>query len=218
MAMRRCLIMLVGAAMVLPGTRGILGVAAADKKKPVGVKYEVSTRMEGGDEVALTKVWIEGDKQRVEEDGQIKVKVGDTVTTWPEKGKEAMRFRGVSAYFELSGLALPMLSKTFKDRAKKVGEETIAGRACDVYFWTTRMPPPPPGGKPSPEPENKLWLSKNHGIPMKIVRSNLGPNSKDFVSTARKIEVEVNIPDSMFEPPKGMKIVDRTPKPRPKPR
>jgi outer membrane lipoprotein-sorting protein len=80
------------------------------------------------------------------------------------------------------------------------------------------MPPPPPGGKPSPEPENKLWLSKNHGIPMKIVRSNLGPNSKDFVSTARKIEVEVNIPDSMFEPPKGMKIVDRTPKPRPKPR
>jgi len=166
MTMRRGLIMLV-AAVIAAAAVGTLGAAGAEKpkkpKKPIGITYQVSTAVEGGEEVGLTKVWIEGDKRRVEENAQVIVKVGDTVTRWQEKGKQAIRLTGVSPYYEISGLALPMHSRAFKQGAKKIGEQTIAGRLCDVYFWTTPMPPPPPGehGK-IPEPENKLWLSKNH--------------------------------------------------------
>jgi hypothetical protein len=213
MAMRRSLILAIAAALMATaawcGSRAARAAKPDKPKEPVGIKYEVSTSQEGGDEVVLTKIWIKGDKQRVEEDGQVKVKVGDTVTIWSEKGKEASRWKGVSDFFDLSPWALPMVSRTFKERAKKIGEQTIAGRACDIYYWTTRMPPPPPGGKSVAEPENKLWLSKDYGIPMKIVRSNLGPNVPVFVSTAQKIEVGVNIPDSMFEPPEGVKVVDK---------
>ena len=217
MTMRRCLIMLIGAAVIV-AAGGTLGVTvAAEAKKPVGIKYQVSTGVEGDKEVALTKVWVEGAKIRVEERGQVIIKVGDTVTRWLEKENKAYRIKGVSEYYELSGLALPMYSRAFKQGAKKVGEETIGGRLCDIYSWRGLMPPPPPGEtKPLVGPESKLWLSRDHKIPMKRVRTSPGPGDKTYVSTAKNIEVGIDIPDSMFQAPKGMKIVEMPAKPAPK--
>lgn len=218
MTMRRGLIMSVAVMVLSAAVVAAFAAGGARKPKGIGIQYQVSTSVKGGDEVALTKVWIEGNRQRVEERGHVIIKVGDTVTRWSEREKEASRIKGVSEYYELSGLALPMHSRAFKQRAKTAGEETIGGRLCNVYYWTTPTPPPPPGETTkTPEPENRLWLSTKHRIPMKIVRSNLGAGSKTYVSMAKNIEVGINIPDTLFELPKGMKIKEKSGAP-PKPR
>lgn len=74
---------------------------------------------------------------------------------------------------------------------KKVGSETIDGIACDVYEYNF---------------ENgtaKMWISKDHGLPVRV------ENTVEGIETTFEYKNYdfSDIPDSMFELPGGVQIV-----------
>jgi len=72
---------------------------------------------------------------------------------------------------------------------KKTGEEIVDGKICEVYEGL--------GGK--------LWIWKNNQVAIKTNIKLLGIN---IISEATKIDLNANVPASVFELPKDMEIVE----------
>lgn len=80
--------------------------------------------------------------------------------------------------------------------AKKVAEEKLGKKLCDVYLYSAKIT-----GR-----ECKLWVDKKSGVPVKLVRIGKKPElnvTGEYVTYKQNVQV----PDSLFKLPKGVRIV-----------
>ena len=124
-----------------------------------------------------------------------KVKYTELTNEEKEAFYERMERRGIVS-LDLLGLG------------KKVGTDKILGRECDVYEY---------GEKPTDEAFmtavqagitppylKKTWVWREARLPLKVITDQMGSYS---VLEATEIKENVDIPDSRFEVPEGIRIV-----------
>ncbi len=120
--------------------------------------------------------------------------LGTDVYTWKENSKQIQKSENPVARVWKDNNYDENDIDTFSKKTlessgfKKNGEETINGRACDVYEGVA----------------GKVWISQKEKIG---VKSNIKILGIDVISEATKIELNKSISSSLFEIPKGMEIV-----------
>jgi len=157
----------------------------------VAAEFSADITQKMGEEVQKGKIFIKGNKMRMEfEDGIsiMDLATGKTITLQPEE----------KMYMELPG-AGPMASAAESDKElskiatkKHVGTEKISGYKCDKYLITYRD-----------KAMGKMtqWHAKKLNYPIKIVYH--GPEG-EMVTEYKNIK-EGGVSDSLFKVPKGYK-------------
>jgi outer membrane lipoprotein-sorting protein len=87
-------------------------------------------------------------------------------------------------------------------KAKKVGRETLLGQATEIY--EQRLNGMATGVAPNIKGTTRVWLSPRLPMPFKSI-TTMEPNVK-AVLVLKSYELNANIPDSLFELPKGMGV------------
>jgi hypothetical protein len=179
------------------------GVLAA---QPLGsVHWKSKTEMVGGPQGDVTtesEMWMKDKKFRMKTAvmgmNMNVVRSGDVLYQWQEgqtsgmKMSAGMRRRG--------GQSADYVGKIDEIRAKgkKIGTETVAGHQCDIYEYTEDE------GERSGK--QTYWLARDmKNFPIKVVNETGGMK----VTTVNSdIDLKASIPDSMLEPPAGVKFQD----------
>ncbi len=86
--------------------------------------------------------------------------------------------------------------------ARKVGAEKVGRYTADVY--ETRTPMPAPKGAAPQEQTTRYWVSRELPMPVKILMES-GPGTQT-VSLLQRVQLNIPIPDRMFQLPKGTKV------------
>lgn len=160
--MRKFWIVLLGALLAVPGTVGAAaaktGQAAAPAKKHIaqlmrehGFKHKTAswtTQTTQKDETGKTtnsegKMWIDGDKYRMEsknqQDGKLMVMIDDGQEMYMYTPAERKAFKWGRAMESMySGmLSGDLVAESARQRktAKKIGSETVDGKPCDIYAY-----------------------------------------------------------------------------------
>lgn len=164
-----------------------------DRAKGItSVKYDMVMRMPGAP-TTTTKVWMKGDdKSRMEmaAAGQTVITIlnGDTMYMYYPKRNMAMKM-------DTSGApesAVEEVGSIGKYKPRVIGTEKMDGKLCTVVEYAT------------PEGRAKTWIWQKHGFPIRMEMTTEG----DTIITEYKNIQFGKIPDSMFELPSGVKIMD----------
>jgi outer membrane lipoprotein-sorting protein len=166
----------------------ILGHAAGISS----MKYDMIVTSPGG-ETMTTKIWVKNNKMRSEMTAE-----GQTVVTLLD-----MDARTMYVYYPDQNMAIEMTyepAESAVDEAQSIpdynptitGTETLDGKVCLVVVYTA-------------EGETvKMWIWKEHGFP---VRAEMTTNEGTTVIEYKNIAF-TDIPDSMFELPAGVEIME----------
>ncbi len=151
-----------------------------------------------GDQTTQGKWAIKKGKIRIEMSvmGQQMTFIGDPDKkvgyAWTEGQNQVMKMP--YDQFEQQTGAVPDPQELAKDalQGKVVGTDTVDGQACDVYEiagTATTL---------------KIWIAKNDSFPVKSEVNSAGGT----ITTQFKNVKKGNLPDSLFESPTGMQVVD----------
>ncbi len=153
-----------------------------------------------GQPARMQKVWVKGNKMRIEmtEGGQSTVGILnlDTQTAYtyiPAQNaatKGDLRQQGARSLMSLSAMEWAKALQGYPSTTV-VGSETIEGKVCLVVESGTQN-----------AAELKTWLWKEHGLPIRMER----PIAEDKMIIEWKSIEFGDIPDSMFELPPGVQI------------
>jgi outer membrane lipoprotein-sorting protein len=164
----------------------VLGAAAAG-----AAEFSGDLVMETGGQKITGKIYVKGDKQRLEMEtpGGAMVNILDVPSRKVFVLMPAMKMYMVQELGPETGLTtLELGSKDLPPGAKKMGTETIAGYVCDVYEVDS-----PQSGK------GKVWLSRELRFPLKA--TGRGPGGKSTMTLSNITEGGVDA--SRFQVPPG---------------
>ena len=161
-------------------------------------------------EVMTSKVWIKGEKMRMEQ-----VSEGEKMVTLMKEGtmyfcypaqKMAMKM-DISAGAGQGGQGNPkdMMEYLKSIKAKSLGQEKIEGKLCNVYQITYPQTGLPAEALAKAGAKSKIWVWKEKKFPLKSVMT-LG--SETITTRYRNVQMDISIPDSYFELPPGTQIMD----------
>jgi outer membrane lipoprotein-sorting protein len=91
---------------------------------------------------------------------------------------------------------------TIARTAKKVGTEKVGRYTADVYETRTRIPATQ--GAPPQEQTMRYWVSRDLPVPVQILMKS-SPGTQT-VSVLQSVQLNIPIPDRMFQLPKGTKV------------
>lgn len=194
----KMLISAVGIAAVLAGPAFSAGLAKSGFMERV-----VTTRVVGASLTETEKIYWEGDRLRSEKYGVervlVEIKNGKTLYLYNPAGKEAVKTIIPDKYARSVQQILGEQGGSPKG-GKKVGTKKVAGFDCDVYTLTKNV-----GGISR---SAKLYVSKDPRLPIALkIEITMGKGSQ--IIETRNVKLNINVPDSMFAPPKGTKITER---------
>lgn len=155
----------------------------------------------GGKEMSKGKTWIEGKKSKM----QFATVTGEKMVMYVDAEKNtaysympdqnmATKIDFAQAESQAKNSPLDYSEEYGKDSAKYkvLGEETVNGYACKVLEVTEQEGPA------------KIWVSKDYSIPARVETRAEGQTiTMDYTN----IKLD-DIPDSEFELPPGVKVVD----------
>jgi len=164
-------------------------------KNLLTVKYEMVTK-QNNHSLITQKVWLKKDKMRTElnTSGQTIILLANlsqrTIYQYLPSQNMAMKIQSDKAPESLES-PLESIQDLKNNQATVVGTEKVDGKDCLVVEYNT-------GGT-----KIKSWIWEEKGFPVKMETST--PSGK-MVTEFKNIEF-VDIPDSMFELPAGVKII-----------
>lgn len=180
------------------------------KKSKDQKNYYFEQEMEIVGLTSTAKTWIKGTKIRTEMDimGMTQIMVGDTndiMYTYTPSTKKATKMDMAEIKESMGEADLSEMLGELKDKAeiKKLGDETIDGKKCQVFEFKIKDVVQ---GK-AIEGLMKFWIWEKHGLPVKFEMSMDG----QAAGTAYYKNFDFGpIPDSLFELPSDAQIVDMT--------
>ena len=147
-----------------------------------------------------SKVWIKGEKMRIEQTAQGQkmvtlMKEGAMYLYYPSQ-KMAMKI-DISAGAGQGGQENPkdMMEYLKSIKAKPLGQERIEGKLCDIYQIISSQT----------GVRGKIWVWKKNKFPLKSVMT---VGSETITTRYRNIQMGINIPASYFKLPPGTQIMD----------
>jgi len=179
----------------------VAGLGAGAAEKPLSVSYEqVLTTAKGS---FVTKVWIKGDKKRVETaDGrEIDIVQGNTyVQIFPEQGF-ARRMPLAAAPSAPMPAAANKVSADGKTTTaagtKPKNTDMVADLPCKLYELK------------SGEGVTRIWISDRLPFPLKW--EEVDPGAGKFSYEVKNLKFADDIPEEYFQVPSGFKIVNAEP-------
>ena len=184
----------------------LLSTKPACAQEPTGTERVVSFRLRAVDtsgEVTETEQVVKGLRVRTEifgEEGSfVQIWKDDTVYSyWPTLRRGFKR-----AWPTKLAPTLLMLRTVDQIRAKQLAPsraESMAGYNCDVYQY----------GEEGADAKATLWWWREQQFPVKLVMvGKRGTTTNEFIN----IRADADVPDSVFDIPAGISIVDKTTKP-----
>ena len=162
-------------------------------------------------EKAITsKVWIKGNNMRMEQISEGEkmialVKEGAMYLYYPAQ-KMAMKI-DIGAGAGQGGQENPknMMEYLKSINAKPLGQERIEGKLCDIYQITYPLTGLPVEALAKVEAKGKIWVWREKKFPLKSVMTVGG---ETITTRYRNIQMDINIPDSLFEIPPRTQIMD----------
>jgi len=198
------------------------GVAAAPAAPSSGfVQYEQTTTVASLRQAplkAVNKLWFKGARYRREE-----VYAGKKVLTLRNADGTFVMLPGQSGAVELAAAGPPaprsahrtgIPGLTFLDAAtiartaKKVGTEKVGRYSTTIYEARARLQPTP--RTPPQEQVTRYWVSRELPMPVKVLMQS--PPSTETVSVLQKVQLNIPVPDRMFQLPKGTPVRRLTPR------
>lgn len=174
-----------------------------DRSSDMGsVAYDMNVKSPTRNDYS-SRVWLEGDNMRVESTMSTQGGTFESVylldmaeqTSYvymPEQGR-AMKM-GYSQAKEKAGDSPRSQNSTIRQNDPEVvGHETLNGKECVVVEYV-----PDSGNK------TKAWIWEEHGFPIKTVSNT---NKGEYVTEMTNIDFG-DIPDSKFELPEGVQVMD----------
>lgn len=206
------------AGVVACGALALTAGAAAAAAPLKSAQFDVVTLTQGqGAQITInSKVWVKGDKVRVEMKhpfmGQMNlIADGKHIYQIDPVQKQAtrtdqMRATGGREPWQMFVANVEQL----REKARRIGSETIDGHVCDIY---TRRE-----GERGHSASVKAWITRTlkPPMPLKVVRQVTleRPNaslSQTVTVRLRNLKLNPSLPDSLFKLPAGMKIVEGDP-------
>jgi outer membrane lipoprotein-sorting protein len=157
------------------------------------VKFDMV--MTGGGMPSLTtKVWLKGEKMKTEAtmEGQTVINIIDhgTQTMYMYMPEQNMAFR--VTYEQAQGSPVEETMAISQYHPQNLGTETIDGKVCLVVEYTVQGA------------STTMWIWEEHGFPIKVVTvTDQGTTTIEY----KNIQF-TDIPDSEFELPPGVQIMD----------
>ncbi len=234
--MRRLWLVLLGALLAVPGTVGTTAAQAAQaghKSVPqlmreYGFKHKtaswtvLSTQKDetGKTTVSESKLWISGDKYRMEakgEQGKQMVVLDDGRDLYMYQPGENKAFKwgpGVESMFS-NILSSDLVAESARQRkaAKKIGSETVDGKPCTIYAYHSKLTMM----NNVVEADVKEWLwtaekfplksvSKTPKHQMKIVFVTTEVPASETTTVVKDLVLDRPVADALFALPAGTQI------------
>jgi len=188
------------------------------------IQYEVTASTAGQPPVkSVEKLWFKGRRFRRES-----ITPAGKIVTLGGPGATFLIFPHSSGALEQAGSArampgipgLPMLDVTMiPRRAHKVGAEKVGRYQAEVYEsrHSSRRPAGAMGSKAPVQQEmtSRFWISRDLPVPVKSMTQIKGAPSSQSVTVLTAVRLNIPVPDSMLQLPKGTKILPPAPPGRP---
>jgi outer membrane lipoprotein-sorting protein len=189
---------------------GILVIgAAAAHSAPAAVsgvfEYETEMVAKGQPLRKMTqKVWVKGARYRTEttmsKGKEVMISGPDGTIMFSPGSKEAAKMpMRPGAKPAATGSPFGDITK-IKQTMKKVGKEKVGDYTADLYEQTTTMNQ---RGRPPGQRSNRYWISDRLPVPVKMMQKL---PVMQVTMTLKSAQPNAPVPDSMFQPPRGMKI------------
>lgn len=179
------------------------GAAHADLAKSGYIERYSSESNTGASVTESRRTYWRGDNLRVEyytTRGQVvEIKSGATIYRYSPGANTAVKAVVPSGTKMPSVQDILRRQTTLPKGLKKVGKAKVAGVDCDVYT---------PAKKDSRVQTDKLYFSADSRLPV-LMKRELVIGTRRVMEDVRKIQLNSNIPDSMFKVPSGVKIVEQ---------
>ncbi len=178
---------------------GLVGSSIQAEEKLTTMSYDQTITSSRG-EVMTSKVWIKGNNMRTEQ-----IAEGEKMITLMKEGVMYLYYpaQKMAMKMDISAGAGQGAQENPKDmmeylksvKAKRLGQERIEGKLCDVYRITY----------PQTGTRSKIWVWREKKFPLKSVMT---VGSEIMTTRYRNVQMGINIPDSLFELPPGTQIMD----------
>lgn len=169
----------------------------AKAEKVPGLYYELVMNSPEMDAQMTGKFWIKGEKIRTEfesPDGAgTMVNIMNNKEAFMVMESQGIATRlDISQFNEADNTPKDAMKDLAEEDAKLIGKETIDGKKCLIYESKTA------------EESYKAWIWEEYGVPVKVETTAAdGKAVIEFKNIAIK-----DIPDSMFELPAGVQVMD----------
>jgi outer membrane lipoprotein-sorting protein len=169
-----------------------MGLAAAEAAA-LSVSYDQKTTQ--GRQVMQSKVSMKGNLFRIDtsmqgEESMIIRNAEGTFTVMPSEGMEMRLPQLRPGQGPVQG-AEDYTTYLQDQNAQKTGTETVDGKACDVYRFTD----------PQTGAATTVWVWQEKQFPIKL-------DSQGIITEISNIQIGAAIPDSAFELPDGVQVMD----------
>jgi|GEM_PF-5408829 len=165
------------------------------------------------------KVWLSGDKYRMEtkdQQGKKMIMLDDGKDLYMISVDEKKAYTGEALDSMFGGvLASDMVSESVRQRktAKKLGSETVEGKPCSIYQYKMKVKMM---GNVT-ESDVKEWVWTAEGFPiksvvktpkhkMKIAFMSMDVPASETTSLVKDLELDKAVDDAMFQVPSGYKV------------
>jgi outer membrane lipoprotein-sorting protein len=175
-----------------------------DKAKgTTSVKYDMVTTSPGKPS-ETAKVWMEEDKMRMEAtaEGQTMIIIVNGLEAYMYNPEENMAIK--MDFSDVPESTLEDIESLMDYNPTVVGVETVDGKLCTVveYTYSSEI-----SGE-NYELKTKSWLWQKHGLPIRTeTTSSFGSESEATITEMKNIDFG-GIPNSMFELPAGVEIME----------
>ena len=156
----------------------------------------------GGDQTIRSRWLVKNGRVRIETDatGKKVVSIGDpssnTGYVWTEGESRAMKMSYEQFQEEVGSVPDPQELSRDAMQGEAAGADNVDGQACDVYEIVGSAA------------ALRIWVSRSNGFPVRSeITSAEGTVTTEFQNVRRG-----NVPESAFELPPGMQVVDVPPR------
>ncbi len=166
------------------------------------------------------KVWLSGDKYRMEtkdEKGKTVVMLDDGKDVYMINLDEKKAYKWNEAAQKMFGqiMSSDMVAESVRQRktAKKLGKETVEGKPCDIYAYKSTVTMM--NNTVTSDVKEWLWTKENFPIKhqiktpkhkMKIVFMTTEMPASETVSVIKDLVMDKSIDDALFAVPAGMTV------------